>query len=311
MINMPSFTILRLNMCVFVLFMILFFIGSTGLYGQVLPIPSGGKLIRIDSCHTVNLPPRPIDVWLPPQYEQNPQQHFPVLYMHDGQNLFDGRLSYGGKEWGVDEVFLDSMLPPCIVVGIWNSPQRRREYGPQACYDALPWAIRDSISAEFGGPPISNQYLQFIVNILKPDIDRRFRTLADRKHTMIAGSSFGGLISMYALCEYPQVFGAAACLSTHWPGSIRYAYPEIPESFLSYLKSRSKILLKYGSRIYFDCGDQQLDRLYPPWQQKANQILERQLLPGQWQSRFFPGTGHNEQFWRARLPIPLRFMLAS
>ena len=183
----------------------LFFFGSLTLHAQNIPAPSSGSIVRLDSCSYADLPPRIVDVWLPPQYQQNPAQRFPVLYMHDGQNLFDGRLSFGGKEWGVDEVFTDSMLPPCIVVGIWNSPQRRREYGPQACYAALPKNIRDSINAEFGGFPVSDTYLAFMVQWLKPEIDRRFRTLPDRKHTMVAGSSFGGLISMYALCEYPDV----------------------------------------------------------------------------------------------------------
>jgi predicted alpha/beta superfamily hydrolase len=286
-----------------------FFFGSLTLNAQRIPVPAAGSIVRLDSCSYAGLPARMVDVWLPPQYQLNPEQRFPVLYMHDGQNLFDGSLSYGGKEWGVDELFTDSMLPPCIVVGIWNSPQRRREYGPQACYAALPKNIRDSIIAEFGGFPVSDAYLSFIVHRLKPDIDRRFRTLPDRKHTMVAGSSFGGLISMYAICEYPDVFGAAACISTHWPGSIRHAFPEIPESFLTYLSKKTKVLRRQGSRIYFDCGNRTLDRLYPPWQEKADQILRGKLAPEQWQSLFFPGAEHNEVFWRERLALPLRFML--
>ncbi|MBU6323883.1 MAG: esterase [Bacteroidetes bacterium] len=288
---------------------VLFFFGSLTLRAQNLPVPSSGSIVRLDSRSYADLPPRIVDVWLPPQYQQNPEQRFPVLYMNDGQNLFDGRLSFGGKEWGVDETFKDSMLPPCIVVGIWNSPQRRREYGPQACYAALPKFLRDSICAEFGGFPVSDTYLAFIVNSLKPEIDRLFRTLPDRKHTMVAGSSFGGLISMYALCEYPDVFGAAACISTHWPGSIRYDYPEIPEAFLNYLERKTRLLRKKNSRIYFDCGNRTLDSLYPSWQKKADRILQRKLAAGQWQSLFFPEAEHNEQFWRKRLAQPLRFLL--
>jgi predicted alpha/beta superfamily hydrolase len=286
-----------------------FFFGSLNLQAQKIPAPSSGSIVRMDTCTYPGLLPRIVDVWLPPQYQQNPEQRFPVLYMHDGQNLFDGSLSYGGKEWGVDEVMRDSMIPPAIVVGIWNSAQRRREYGPQACYAALPKHLRDSILDEFGGFVLSDTYLSFIVQGLKPEIDRRFRTLPDRSHTYVAGSSFGGLISMYALCEYPDVFGAAACLSTHWPGSIRHAFPEIPKSFLTYLSKKTKVLRRLGSRIYFDCGNQTLDSLYPAWQQQADNILRRGLPGNHWQSLFFPGAEHNEVFWRERLALPLRFML--
>lgn len=288
----------------------LFFIfGSLNLQAQKVPAPSSGSIVRMDTCTHPGLLPRIVDVWLPPQYQQNQEQRFPVLYMHDGQNLFDGSLSYGGKEWGVDEVMRDSMIPPAIVVGIWNSAQRRREYGPQACYASLPKHLRDSIMDEFSGFVLSDTYLSFIVQGLKPEIDRRFRTLPDRSHTFVAGSSFGGLISMYALCEYPDVFGAAACLSTHWPGSIRHSSPEIPQSFLHYLKKKIPTLRHYRSRIYFDCGDQTLDRLYPAWQQQADSILRRGLPGNQWQSLFFPGAAHNESSWNARLHLPLRFML--
>lgn len=290
---------------------ILFIIPPMKLPGQAIPQVSRGTIVRLDSMGGPDLLPRPVDVWLPPEYAQDSQRRFPVLYMHDGQNLFDPKLAYGGNAWNIDDTLSTGTLPPCIVVGIWNSPHRRREYGPQSCYEALPKHIRDSIHRQFGGALVSNAYLNFLVQQLKPLIDQKFRTLPDKKHTMVAGSSFGGLISMYAICEYPQVFGAAACISTHWPGSISYAPREIPELFLHYLKKKSSSLRRANSHIYFDCGNQTLDSLYPEWQQKADRILSHKLDSKQWLSLYFEGHAHNEYYWSRRLRQPLAFMLGA
>jgi predicted alpha/beta superfamily hydrolase len=281
------------------------------LRGQAVPQVAHGTIVRLDSMGGPDLLPRPVDVWLPPDYALDSQRRYPVLYMHDGQNLYDPQLAFGGNAWNIDDTLSTGQLPACIVVGIWNSPQRRREYGPQSCYAALPKDIRDSIHRQFGGAPISDAYLSFLVQQLKPLIDQKFRTFPDREHTMVAGSSFGGLISMYAICEYPQVFGAAACLSTHWPGSIGFVRQEIPAMFLHYLRKKGASLRRANSHIYFDCGNQTLDSLYPAWQQRAHRILSRKLHSDQWQSLYFEGDAHNEYYWSRRLRQPLTFMLRT
>lgn len=143
---------------------------------------------------------RRIWVYLPGDYEKSKKQ-YPVLYMHDGQNIFDEYTS-GFGEWGVDEC-LDSLIwvgkPACIVVGIDNGPRRFNEYNP--------YPFRDFGEGE------GDLYLDFISKTLKPFIDKKYRTLPFKENTMIAGSSMGGLISYYAMIKQPEVFGKAGVFS--------------------------------------------------------------------------------------------------
>ncbi|MEM7799958.1 MAG: alpha/beta hydrolase-fold protein, partial [Chloroflexota bacterium] len=159
------------------------------------------------------VPARHIELWLPPDYHQS-SSAYPVLYMHDGQNLFDAATAYGGVTWGVDEVLRELIstqkVPPVIAVGIWNTARRFSEYLPQRPFKDGP--LPDEVEGVY-----SDSYLSFIVEELKPFIDAQFRTLSAREHTHIMGSSMGGLVSLYAICEYPDLFGSAGCLSTHWP----------------------------------------------------------------------------------------------
>lgn len=143
---------------------------------------------------------RRIWIYLPEGYENSPKR-YPVMYMHDGQNIFDEFTAYSG-EWGVDEC-LDSLInagkPASIVVGIDNGPQRRNEYNP--------FDFRDFGAGE------GDLYLNFIVQTLKPFIDKKYKTLSSKENTMIAGSSMGGLISYYAMIKQPHVFGKAGIFS--------------------------------------------------------------------------------------------------
>ena len=143
---------------------------------------------------------RRIWIYLPPDYHGG-KKKYPVLYMHDGQNLFDDYTS-GFGEWGVDEC-LDSLInkgkPACIVVGIDNGPKRVNEYNP---YDY----------EEFGKGE-GEEYVQFMVETLKPFIDKHYRTLTSKENTFIAGSSLGGLISYYAMLRYPETFGKGGMFS--------------------------------------------------------------------------------------------------
>lgn len=143
---------------------------------------------------------RKVWLYLPEGYSTS-KKRYPVLYMHDGQNLFDeGTAPFG--EWGVDE-WMDSLVssgkPPCIVVGIENGERRMNEYNP--------------FDSERFGAGEGRQYTDFIVKVLKPYIDEQYRTLPAKENTLIAGSSMGGLISYYAMLQYPQVFGKAGIFS--------------------------------------------------------------------------------------------------
>jgi predicted alpha/beta superfamily hydrolase len=152
---------------------------------------------------------RRIWIYLPKNYSTANKQ-YPVLYMHDGQNLFDEATTAFGEEWGIDEC-LDSLIakgkPACIVVGIDNgAATRMNEYNP---YE---FTYKDSASSKTFLPQ-GDEYLQFLIKTLKPFIDKKYRTLSSKENTIIAGSSMGGLISYYAALKYPDVFGKAGVFS--------------------------------------------------------------------------------------------------
>ena len=119
----------------------------------------------------------------------------------------------------------------------------------------------------FGDKVNSDNYLKFIVKELKPFVDKNFSVSSDKANTFIAGSSMGGLISLYAICEYPDVFEGAACLSTHWPGVFNADHNPIPKAFMDYLKKHLPDPKTH--KIYFDYGDQTLDAMYGPFQNRS------------------------------------------
>ncbi len=120
----------------------------------------------------------------------------------------------------------------------------------------------------------------------------------------------GGLISLYAICEYPNIFGGAACISTHWPGVFASENNPIPEAFYTYL--RKNLPDPTTHKIYFDYGDQTLDALYPPLQKKVDIIMaEKGFTAEHWVTQPFPGENHSEESWKKRLSIPLEFLLTK
>ncbi|WP_333877185.1 alpha/beta hydrolase [Flavobacterium sp.] len=278
-----------------------------------------GTIQRFENFESRYIPSRNIDVWLPDGYSAD--EKYAVLYMHDGQMLFDANTTWNKQAWEVDEVAwklnADGKVKKFIVVGIWNIQEKRHpEYFPQKPYENLTAVQKDTITAQLQKAgrtkeifkPYSDLYLKFLVTELKPFIDKRFSTATDKDNTFIAGSSMGGLISLYAICEYPEVFGGAACLSTHWPGIFAVENNPIPDAFYAYL--REKLPNPKTHRIYFDYGDQTLDALYPPLQQKADGLMrEKGFTETQWITRYFPGKNHSEEAWAERLHIPMEFLL--
>ncbi len=273
-----------------------------------LPLSDGtGTLIRYAEVASRHIPPRNVDVWLPPGYERDRAARYPVIYMHDGQNLFDPALAYTGIDWGADEAVMRQMGAGgggAIVVGIWNTGQRWREYMPARPLESpASRALLPLILERAGGPPVSDQYLRFLVGELKPLVDSAYRTRPEREHTVVMGSSMGGLISLYALCEYPAVFGGAGCLSTHWPAGgnplVDFFGAAIPRAGCH--------------RLYFDYGTATLDASYEPFQRRMDDLLRGAgYTEGRdWETRVFPGAEHTERAWRARLDLPLRFLLGS
>ena len=192
--------------------------------------------------------------------------------MHDGQGLYDSATTWNHQAWDVDVVISKltaaGKIKDVIVVGVWNGgATRHTDYFPQKPYESLSQIQKDTITAQLQRAgritqvfkPISDKYLQFLVSELKPFIDKIFSTKTKKENTFIMGSSMGGLISMYAICEYPKVFGGAGCLSTHWPGVWFIENNPVPDAFLTYLKAH--LPDPKNHTIYFDCGDQTLDAL--------------------------------------------------
>lgn len=265
-----------------------------------------GALERFAGFPTRNTSRRNVDVWLPPAYASQPGSRFPVVYMHDGQNLFDPALAFGGVDWGIDEavnrLVTAGILPGVIVVGIWNSPQRWRDYMPaRPLTDPRAAVLRETFAYQNGGDPLSDGYLRFLVEELKPAIDQRYRTLPEREHTFVLGSSMGGLISLYALVEYPEVFGGAGCLSTHWlaGGDL------LVEGLGNALPAAGH------HKLYFDFGTATLDAGYEPFQDRMDRFMHAAgyRLGRDWLTRKFDGAEHSELAWRARVGLPLAFLL--
>jgi len=233
---------------------------------------------------------RDILIWLPPGYQAG-QQRYPVLYMHDGNNLFDRRTSFGGSEWEVDEraqaLVSQGQIEPLIIVGIYNSPERMNEYT---------WHPMELNGQLQGGQ--GPQYGRFLVQELKPFIDKTYRTRPEREHTAVMGSSLGGLISFYLGREYPQVFGKIGMMSP----SIWWKDRALLQD-LSSLSPELKIWLDMGTRE----GRQPEVML-----QDAKDLalaLEQQGFRHFHNLAFHiePGADHSEKAWAARIDRPLRF----
>ncbi|MFP8487965.1 alpha/beta hydrolase [Gracilimonas sp. Q87] len=243
--------------------------------------------------------PRNVEVWLPPNYSTE-DSSYQVLYMHDGQNVFNPETSYNGNDWMVDEVLTnlisENKVQKTIVVAAWNSGETRfAEYMPDKPVDA-PMLGYDKV--------ISDEYLKFMVQELKPFIDENYRTNPEAEYTSIMGSSMGGLISLYAIMEYPEVFGAAACLSTHWPVA-----DNGENDFLNYIPK--SLPHPESHKIYFDYGTRGLDGEYEVYQDQVDQIMkENGFTEGEnWITKKFEGHDHKEQYWAMRVHEPLTFIL--
>jgi len=265
-----------------------------------------GTLHHFPSVPSLFINPRNVDVWLPPDYDEGNANGYAVLYMHDGQNLFEPQKSYIGVDWGLDQTMAVLLkkkeIRPTIVVGIWNTPQRLCEYLPQRPFcDYQSQKSRSRVIKRYGGAPISDKYLRFIVNELKPFVDRRYHTRPEREFTFLMGSSMGGLISLYAICEYPHIFGGAGCLSTHWPIAHR--------SFSKYLKAR--LPGPRHHKIYLDYGDEANSAGYRVRQKRVEHILREKgyALGLDWLANWYAGDPHSETAWRTRVHVPLRFLL--
>ncbi len=276
-----------------------------------LPQVTVGRIERLSGLPWRHVDARPVDVWLPADY--SPAKRYNVLYLHDGQMLFDASKSWNKQAWNVhlavDRLVQQGRLPDTLVVGIWNNGKfRHSEYYPQKFLPFVPAATRTLlVEKALQGKPQSDAYLRFVVEELKPAIDARYATRPGPEHTFIMGSSMGGMISIYAMNEYPGVFGGAAGLSTHWIGG-HEPNSALPLAAFNYLQRH--LADPATHRLYMDHGTTELDALYAPYQAFIDLIVkDRGYTAANSLSRVFEGTGHNENAWAARLDVPLLFLM--
>jgi predicted alpha/beta superfamily hydrolase len=222
---------------------------------------------------------RDIVVWLPIGYNQqkNPDKKYPVLYMHDGQNILDPKTAYVGKDWRVDETVMklikQKKIKEIIVVGIYNSPDRLDEYS---------WSEK------------GRNYLKFIVYELKPFIDSNYKTLPDSESTATIGSSMGGLISFFAAWNYPDVFSMAGCLSSSFYYNNDRSIKQVEE----YHGPKKHV------KFYIDHGEDGSTR----GQRMFVELSKKGYVVGKDIDYYYaPGAEHNEREWAARLERPLLF----
>ncbi|HTP78999.1 MAG TPA: alpha/beta hydrolase-fold protein [Bacteroidota bacterium] len=229
---------------------------------------------------------RDVIVWLPPSYKTTKKRRYPVLYMHDGQNVFDPSTSFSHVDWGVDET-CDSLMrsgkmEEVIVVAVYNSPDRMLEYS----------------DTSFG-----RAYGDFFVHKLKPLIDSKYRTKPDRDHTAIMGSSLGGLISFLFLYWYPDIFSKAGCLSS------AFSYRD-RKVFRQFSKTAG---FPKPVKIYMDCGGVGMEgSLKPQMDEMAGLLQKIGLAEGKDFIRYFdPAAEHHEKAWAQRVWRPLIFFFGK
>jgi predicted alpha/beta superfamily hydrolase len=229
---------------------------------------------------------RTIVVYLPPDYERATDRHYPVLYMQDGQNLFDSSTAYAGVEWQVDENAQDLIaagkIQPVIIVGIYNTPERTAEFTP---FEKTP-------NGEAGKGGL---YGRFIVEELKPMIDSAYRTLPDRSHTAIAGSSLGGLITLAVAHDHPDIFGSVVVLD-----------PWLRDSKQALLPTWKDDAWMKGTRFYVDMGTKGGPN-YPgdTEVEDANELGARLHAAGlktgtDYSFSIIDGAEHSESAWQKR-----------
>ena len=239
---------------------------------------------------------RDILVYLPPGYDTTKTRRFPVFYMHDGQNIFDGATSFiPGQEWRVDEatetLIAARKIEPLIIVGIYNTKDRINEYTPA-----------EDAKHKMGGK--ADLYGRMLVEEIKPFIDAHYRTKRDGKHTGLGGSSLGGLASLYLALKYPKVFGLAAAVSP----SVWFANKQIV-TFVERLPKKPAV------RIWMDMGTKE-GRTTEEARDSVNdaRLLEQSLIRQRWKLRKdlmyleADGAEHNEAAWAARVPLILTFL---
>lgn len=260
-----------------------------------------------------------LTIWTPPGYPVA-QKRYGVVYMLDGQNLFDPKLAGYGKVWRADttaaHMIADGRIPPVIIVGIWSDgPSRYRTYFPKTLHTAARGPMRAEMDRLAGGPMVSDKFLRYVATELKPWVDANYLTLPDRAHTTIIGSSAGALIALEAIATWPRVFGQAACVSMHWPlgdpSKVDADGKPIQTLWTNYFR---RTLRKPGGRkIWFDRGTATLDASYEPYlEREAGELVKAGWTRDtDFRAETYYGAEHDENYWAARLPDMLQWLIGK
>jgi predicted alpha/beta superfamily hydrolase len=276
---LPNFSIIPLSDTI--IYDTIFFWTSPGkktVQGKVT-----GQVEYLRDLGSDGIPPRDVIVWLPPGYDKGGRR-YPVIYMHDGQNLFDPATSAFGVDWRLDEssdsLIRNRMIKPVIIVGIYNGSNRMNEYTP-------------------GAP--GSDYMDFVINIVKPLVDKKYRTLPGRMHTFTGGSSAGGTISFLLAWEHTEIFSGALCLSP----AFKINKIDAVKYVTAYSGNKKKLI------FYIDNGGKDLEALLQPG---VDEMLAALKMKGYREGDEIlyikePLAEHNEAAWAKRIPAALHFFL--
>ena len=245
---------------------------------------------------------RNVVIWLPPGYDENPDRRYKVIYMTDGENLFDPRIASWGVDWGVDEAMMRGVesgdFQPAIVVGAWSTAQRGLEYSP---WHRAP------------------DYARFLIQELMPRINAEFRTRTGPEHTFHMGSSMGGLFSYYLVKNHHDVFGACGCVSSHFalnqrmlagPEGVDPREADLTPYIVRDIENGDTLS---GGRFFFDYGTETLDSSYHDDHKPVRAWFRKQGFKEGRDVRFgkYDGADHSERAWRARVGEQLGWLLGE
>ena len=240
--------------------------------------------------------PRNVLVYLPPGYGIEPERRYPVLYMHDGQNLYNPEDAFGGVVWGADktaqELILTNQIEPLIIVGIYNAGKHRiDEYTP----------VKSSVGKMRGHGGKADHYGRMIIEELKPFIDKEYLTKPEREFTGLGGSSLGGLVSLHLGFKRPDVFSRLAVLSP----AVWWANNQI-------IREIAGIGERLPLRIWLDIGSKEGVRI-----KHQVRALREILLANGWEENLdlafyeIPEARHDESAWAARFDEVLKFLFPN
>ena len=273
---------------------------------------SPSELRRHAEFSSVYVAPHSLDIYLPPGYVSHGRRRFPVVYIHDGQFLFYGDSTPWSGAWGIDSL-MDTLITagriqPAIVVGIGSTDRRLLEYMPRKGVDNFPDSTKALFTSIYTAPE-SDQYLKFIVEEVKPFVDSIYRTKPEPASTFIVGSTMGGLISLYGITEYPEVFGGAGCIATHWILGEQDVFPDAARAMVDALGANLPDPANH--KIYFDYWIQNEISISEPYQNRMDQHMGARgyRQPVNWVTNMLDTQELNMKAWKEQLHRPFEFLL--